>query len=139
AVSRVANGLAPIVDPECETVWIGTYQRKSMSLPFFPQYRHFSGLWLTAGVDVSRFCKSYHFSAVVNGTGLPIIAADRGESTHVAVSPKKRNTDKVRAEAANVFAVRICISCFGHADGFPAVVEAAPVDPTVGVGFSKRA
>ena len=44
------------------------------------------------------------------------------------------------AEAANVFTVRIRNSCFGHTDGFPAVVDPAPVDPTVaGVGFSKRA
>jgi hypothetical protein len=51
-------------------------------------------------------------------------------------SARKR---KVCAEAANVFAVRIWISCFGHTNGFPAVIDPAPVNPTVAVGFSKRA
>lgn len=58
----------------------------------------------------------------------------------MAGSPKKRNARKKCAEAANVFAVRIGNSCFGHTDGFAAVVDPAPVDPTVAsVGVSKRA
>ena len=57
----------------------------------------------------------------------------------MAVSPKKRNARKVCAEAANVFAIRIWISCFGLTNGFPAVVDPTPVNPTVAVGFSKRA
>ena len=70
----------------------------------------------------------------------PLLPPTRRESAHVAVSPKKRNARKVCAEAANVFAVRIWNSCFGHTDGFPAVVDPAPVDPAVaGVGLSKRA
>src|SRR5579864_3401713 len=52
-VSRVAYGLALIVDPECETVWIGTYQRQRVGLAFLPQYRHFSGGRRAGGVSVS--------------------------------------------------------------------------------------
>jgi hypothetical protein len=39
----------------------------------------------------------------------------------------------------DVFAVRIWNSRFRHADGFPTLADPAPVDPTVAVGFSKRA
>src|SRR5579872_1985657 len=90
-------------------------------------------------VSVSRFRKSHDFSAVVDGAGLPVIAAHRRESAHMAVSPKKRNASKKCAEAANVFAVRIRFRYFGHPNSFPAVVDPAPVDPTVGAGFSERA
>ena len=77
------------------------------------------------------FPKSYYFSAVIDSAGLPVISAHRRESDHVAVSPKKRTTRKYCAEGANVFTVRIWNRCFGHTDSFPAIVDPAPVDPTV--------
>ena len=107
AVSRVAYGLAAIVDAVCETIWIGTYQRKNMGLSVFPQHRYVSGEGRAGGVSVGRFCKSDDLSAVVDGAGLPIVAACSGESAHVAVSPKKRNAGEVCAKAANIFAVRV--------------------------------
>ena len=61
----------------------------------------------------------------------PLLPPSCRESAHMAVSPKKRNARKECAEAANVFAVRIGNSCFRHTDGFAAVVDPAPVDPTV--------
>src|SRR5579859_816708 len=42
AASRVAYGSALIVDPVCETIWIGTYQRKRLGSAFLPQYRRYS-------------------------------------------------------------------------------------------------
>src|SRR5260370_22628674 len=96
----------------------------------FPQYRRNSRGRRACGVSVSRFRKSYDFSAVIDGAGLPVIAAHCRQSAHVAGSPKKRNALKECAEAANVFAVRVRDSCFGHTDGFPALVDPAPFDPT---------
>src|ERR1700738_2484193 len=46
-------------------------------------------------------------------------------------SPKKPAAQKPRAEAPNVFAVRIGDRCFGHTDHFAALVDLAPVHPTV--------
>jgi hypothetical protein len=70
-------------------------------------------------------------SAVIDGAGLPVISAHRRERAHVAVLPKKRTTRKPCAEAANIFAVRIGDRCFGHTDHFAALVDLAPVHPTV--------
>src|SRR5690242_10911812 len=110
AVSRVAYGLALIVDPEGETVGIGTYQGKGVGLAVLPQYRSFHRGRRTGRVRVSRFGKSHDLSAVIDGAGLPVVAAKCGKSAHMAVAPKKRNAGKVGAEAAKVFAVRIQIS-----------------------------
>ena len=143
AVSRVAYGLASIVNPVCETVYIVTHQRKGFGGASFPQRRQRNPIvgyagW-ACGVHGTVFGKSDDFSAVIDGAGLPIISAERRKSPHVAVSPKERNARKVCVEAANVFAVRIWIRCFGITNGFPAVVDPAIVIPTVAVVFSKRA
>ena len=143
AGSRVAYGLASIVNPECDTVWIVSHQRKSFGVCLFPQRRQRNPIvgcagW-ACGVHGTVFGISDDFFAVIDSAGLPVISAERRKSAHVAVSPKKRNARKVCAEAANVFAVRIWFSCFGLTNGFPEVVDPAPVNPTVAVGFSKRA
>src|SRR5579864_3099614 len=39
AGSRVAYGLAVIVDPKCEPIWIATHQRKSLGFASFPPHR----------------------------------------------------------------------------------------------------
>src|ERR1700683_1265465 len=111
AASRVAYGLASIVNPECDTVWIVTHQRKSFGAASFPQRRQRNPIVGSAGwgrgVHGTVFGISDDFSAVIDGAGLPIISAERRKSAHVAESPKKRNARKVCAEAANVFAVWI--------------------------------
>src|SRR6266567_4215525 len=94
------------------------------------------GRW-ASGVSDSRFRSSCDLSAVIDSAGQPVISAQRRESAHVAVLPKKRATRKPCAEGAKVFAVRIWNRCFGHTDRFPAVVDPAPVHPTV--RSSKRA
>jgi hypothetical protein len=60
-----------------------------------------------------------------------VVSANRWESAHVAISPKKRTTRKFCAKAANVFAVGISNRCFGETDRLPAIVEPAAVHPTV--------
>jgi hypothetical protein len=45
--------------------------------------------------------------------------------------PNKRATGFVCVEAANVFAVRVWVSRFGHTYYLPEVVDLAPVHPTV--------
>src|SRR6266568_3980378 len=88
------------------------------------------GTW-ASGVNNSRFRISYDLSAVIDIAGRPVIPAQRRESAHVFVLPKKRTTRFPRGEGASVFAVRIWIRCFGHTDRFPAIVDPAPVHPTV--------
>src|SRR5215510_14413749 len=133
AGSRVAYGLALIVDRVCLRVWIATHRRKRLGFAFFPQYRQSSlGRQTPAsGVRDSRFRKACDLPAVIDIAGRPVVSAQRRESAYVAVSPKKRTTRLPCAEAAKVFAVRIWNRCFGHTDGFPAVVDPAPVHPTV--------
>jgi hypothetical protein len=70
-------------------------------------------------------------SAVIDRAGLPVISAERRESAHVEVLPKKRETHTVCAEAANVLAVRIQDIRFGNTHYLPAIVDLAPVHPTV--------
>src|SRR5216683_642689 len=134
AGSRVAYGLALIVDPDCDPVWIATHRRKRLGFAFFPQHRQCSlkrGARGTSRVNDSRFRKSGDLSAVIDRAGLPVISAHRRESAHVAVSPNKRTTRKPCAEAANVFAVGIGDGCFGHTDRCAALVDLTPVHPTV--------
>src|SRR5262245_43618070 len=117
AGSRVAYGLALIVDAECDPVWIAAHCRKRLGFAFFPQYRRCSPArcagWASRVRD-SRFGIACDFSAVIDSAGLPVISAHCRESAHVAVLPKKRTTRKLCAEGANVFAVRIRDRCFGR-------------------------
>src|SRR5215469_7743127 len=88
------------------------------------------GRW-ASGVQVSRFRSSCDVSAVIDRAGLPVISPQRGESAYVEVLPEKRTTLTLCAQGANVFAVRIWNRCFGHTDRLPAIVDPAPVHPTV--------
>ena len=63
--------------------------------------------------------------AVIHGAGLPVISAERRESAHVAVSPKKRTTRKMCAESANVFAVRVQDIRFGITHRLPSIIDLA--------------
>src|SRR5580658_1788859 len=96
AGSRVAYGLALIVDAECDPVWIATDRRKRLGFAFVPQHRQVNPIVSDAGraggVHDTVFCISYDLSAVIDGAGLPIIPAQRRESVHDAVLPKKGKT-----------------------------------------------
>src|ERR1700734_774924 len=111
AGSRVAYGLTLIVDAECDPVWIATDRRKRLGFAFCPHHRQVNHKILRAGrtcrVRGTIFRVSRDLSAVVDGTGLPVISAHGWQSVHVAVCPKKRKTRKVCAETAKVFAIRI--------------------------------
>src|SRR5579863_3151222 len=144
AVSRVAYGLALIVNPKCVPVWIAIDRRKSLGLSFAvcPQHRQLDPITRVrgsraCGVHAAVFRKSYDLSTVIDRARLPVISAERRESTHVEELPKKRKTRKVGAEAADVFAVRVRDSRFGITHYLPPIVDLAPVHPTV--GSSERA
>ena len=131
AVSRVAYGLALIVDPKCVPVWIVTHQRKRFGGAFFPQHRQcnpiISCVRRACGVHGTVFRKSYDSSTVIDRARLPVISAERRESAHLEELPKKRATRKVCAEAANVFAVRVWDSRLGITHYLPEIVDLAPV------------
>src|ERR1700674_2412472 len=135
AGSRVAYGLAFIVDPKCVPVWIATRRRKSLGFAVFPQHWQLNPIISRArrarGVRDTVFRKSYDLSTVIDRARLPVISAERRESSHVEELPKKRATRKVCAEAANVFAVRVQDSRFGITHYLPEVVDLAPVHPSV--------
>src|SRR5437899_1028891 len=131
---RGAYGLASIVDALYEAVWVASHRRKRSDFAFFPQYRRYNLSRLArraSGVRDRRFRNAYYLSAVIDSAGLPVISAQRRESHHVAVSPKKRTTRKFCAKGAKVFTVWIWNRCFGQADSFPAIVDPAIVGPTV--------
>src|SRR6266446_2978915 len=131
AGSRIAYGLALIVEAVRDPVWISTHRRKRLGFAFFPQHRQFNPIRRASGVHDSVFRKSCDLSMVIDRAGLPVISAERRESAHVAVLPKKRTTRKSCAEAANVFAVRVRDSRFGITHYLPSVVDLAPVHPTI--------
>ena len=136
AVSRVAYGLASIVDPICDAVWIPVQGRKSLGFAAFPQHRQLNPIIsrarLACGVHITVFRKSYDLSTVVDRARLAVISTERPESAHAAAGlPKKRATRKVSAEVANVFAVRVWDSRFGKTHYLPEVVDLAPHHPTV--------
>src|ERR1700721_2403883 len=58
------------------------------------------------GVQGAVLGKSYDLSTHIDRARLPVISAERRESSHVAELPKKREAHMVCADAANVFAVR---------------------------------
>ena len=97
AGSRVAYGLALIVDPKCVPVWIAIHRRKSSGLGFavFPQHRQLNPIISCArracGVHDTVFRKSCDLSTVIDRAGLPVISAERRESAHVEDLPKKRD------------------------------------------------
>jgi hypothetical protein len=70
-------------------------------------------------------------SVVIDRARLPVISAERGESAHAAVSPKKRATRKSCAKGANVFAVRIWNIRFGITHCLPLIVDPTILRPTV--------
>jgi len=111
AGSRVAYGLAVIVDAKCDPVWIVTDRRKRLGFPLGPQRLQINPIGSDAGrargVHDTVFCISYDLSAVIDGAGLPVIPAQRWESVHDAVLPKKGKTCSVCAKTAEVFATRI--------------------------------
>src|ERR1700722_3401234 len=111
AVSRVAYGLAQIVDPKREPVCIETHQRKRFGGAVFPHHRQRNLIIGCAGlarvVPGAVFRKSYDLSTDIDRARLPVISAERRESSHVPELPKKRATRMVCADAANVFAVRV--------------------------------
>src|ERR1700685_2176641 len=111
AGSRVAYGLALIVDAECDPVWIATDRGKSLGFAFVPQHRQVNPVISDASragrVHGPIFRISYDLCAVIDGAGLPVIPAHRWQSAHDAVCPKKRKTREVCAKTANVFAIRI--------------------------------
>ena len=84
AGSRVAYGLAVIVDAECDPVWIVTDRRKRLGFAFVPQHRQVNPIVSDAGraggVHDTIFRISYDLSAVIDGAGLPVIPAQRRES-----------------------------------------------------------
>jgi len=63
--------------------------------------------------------------SVIDGAGLRVISAERRESAHMPLSPKKRTTRKVRAESANVFAVRVQDIRFGITYCLSSIVDFA--------------
>ena len=144
AVARVADGFAAIVDAEGEAVEIVRQQGKRVDVaPVSPQRGQGDAIidderW-AGGVEGAVFGKADRLSKIIDGAGLAVIAAEGRERAHAEESPNKWNAGKVRAEAANVFAVGIHLSCFGLADGFPKIVDPAPVDPAIGAGFAQRA
>src|SRR5580704_12615136 len=139
AGSRVAYGLASIVDPKCVPVWIAT-RRKSLGFIYpmvalFPQHRQLNPIIScprrACGVHDAVFRKSYDLSTVIDRARLPVIPAERREGAHVGKLPKKREASVVCAEAANVFPVRVWDIGFGIAYYLSEVVDLAPVHPTV--------
>src|SRR5579864_3238049 len=110
-----------LVDRECVSIRISTHRGKRLRFAFFPQHRQHRLFRWASGVSDRRLRLSYDLSAIIDIAGLSVISAQRRESAHIAVLPKKRATRKPCAEAANVFAVGIWNRCFGHADSFPAV------------------
>ncbi len=64
-------------------------------------------------------------STVIDRARLPVISAERREGPHLGEFPEKRATRKVRAEAANVFAIRVWDSRFGITHYQPEIVPVA--------------
>src|ERR1700722_7256289 len=135
AVSRVAYGLAQVVDPKRISVEVASHQRKRLNGAVFPFRRQRNPIIRYAGragrVQRAVFRESYDLSTVIDRAGLPVVSAERRESPHLREFPEKRATRKMCAEATNVFAVRVWDSRFGITHDQPEIVDLAPVARSV--------
>ena len=136
AISRVADGLSQIVDPECVAVEVASDQRKRLDGAVFPLRRQSDAIINDAGgagvVQRAVFRESYDLPAVIDRAGLPVVSAERRESFYVEELPEERAADVMCAEAANVFAVGVCGGRFGFTDDLAEIINLAPVAGGVG-------
>src|SRR6202041_2632372 len=123
------------VDPKRVSIKVASHQRKRLDGAVFPFRRQRNPIIRYASragrVEGAVFRESYDLSTVIDRARLPVISAERREGSHLGEFPEKRATRKVRAEAANVLAIRVWDSRFGITHNQPEIIDLAPVARSV--------
>src|ERR1700737_3141616 len=113
AITRYPYGLAPVVDREGDSVRVARKRGEFMDLALPPDDRlnlrvRRAG-WVCC-IGILR--RPDHLTSVVDSIPRAVIAAQRGQRGHHAVSPKKGETYKVGTVTAKVFQSWICNGSF---------------------------